>query len=464
MIRDRIARAVIKVNAKAAAKRREDAAKTRRIEVLPEGSGNAMIAGRELPPAAVLAASENLNIRARELRAAGLPGDMDELRVLAYLEMLGALDPLDAAATPAADGRGAADRGSRPDGGGTAEERLGGSEDSDGGRPDGGGPGGPGGPGGASPRGDGSGGGAVPGTIPRGFAARVNLTVPLATMLGLAERPGMISRLGAIDPALARELAAAAARHPRSTWCLTVTGPDGRPVAHGCGRPPPRRRGGRGPAPPVATARDRPVYLPDDDHGPPGGYGTVRLDLAALTHSNGKDPGGESGQGVTRELVFALEGLAGPCDHRHRAAGHDPGVTLRHLTGILNTTCTFPPCRRPECQSDYEHSLPYEQGGLTCLCQAGPVCRANHRDKQSPGWHLEDAGARVPLDHPVRPHLPQPTHPVPRLSSAPKPSQASLRSPVTRPEPSPGSRLGPIRPVRTRGFRRRGGGRPAGTG
>ncbi len=98
MIRDRIARAVITVNPAAAARRREDAAKTRRVEVLPEGSGNAMIAGRELPPAAALAASENLTIRARELRAAGVPGDMDELRVLAYLEMLGALDPLDGAA------------------------------------------------------------------------------------------------------------------------------------------------------------------------------------------------------------------------------------------------------------------------------------------------------------------------------------------------------------------------------
>ena len=234
----------------------------------------------------------------------------------------------------------------------------------------------------------------MPGTVPKGFAARVNLTVPLATALGLAERPGTISRLGAIDPALARDLLAAAARHPRSTWCLTVTGPDGRPAAHGCGRPPPRRRGGRDPAPPVTTARDGPVYLPGDDHGPPGGYGMMRLDLAALTRGNGQDPAGEGDPGGRRELVFALEGLAGPCDHRHQAAGHDPGVKLRHLTGILNSTCTFPPCRRPESQSGYEHSQPCEHGGLTCLCQAGPVCRANHRDKQSPGWHLEQAGDR----------------------------------------------------------------------
>ena len=93
-------------------------------------------------------------------------------------------------------------------------------------------------------------------------------------------------------------------------------------------------------------------------------------------------------------LVFALENLAGPCDHQHQATGHDPGIRLRHLTGILNACCTFPPCRRPEAQSDYEHSTPYEKGGRTCLCEAGPVCRRNHRDKQAPGWHLEHAGAR----------------------------------------------------------------------
>jgi hypothetical protein len=387
MIRDRIARAVIQVNPKKAMKRREQAARARRVEVLREGSGNAMIAGRELPPAAVLAASEKLNIRARELRAAGVPGGMDELRVLAYLEKLGALDPLDGTGSAAhgADGP-AASRPPYPGGG--PDGRRG---------PDGGrGPGEHGPDGGGRP---GPGGGAVPGTVPRGFSARVNMTVPLVTLLGLAERPGMLSGLGAIDPALARDLTAAAAGNPRSTWCLTVTGPDGRPVAHGCGRPPPRPPR-RDPAPPVTTARDGParrdaappappvrvgpLYIPGDDHGPPGRYGTVRLELPGSR----PDPGGK------QELVFALEALAGPCDHRHQAAGHDPGVTLKHLTGILNATCTFPPCRRPESQSDYEHSLPYEKGGRTCLCQAGPVCRANHRDKQSPGWHLEDAGAR----------------------------------------------------------------------
>jgi hypothetical protein len=93
-------------------------------------------------------------------------------------------------------------------------------------------------------------------------------------------------------------------------------------------------------------------------------------------------------------MIIDLEPLDGPCDHRHQAAGHDPGVKLRHLTGILNQTCTFPPCRRPAAQSDYEHSRPWDQGGITCLCEAGPVCRHNHRNKQQPGWKLRAAGNR----------------------------------------------------------------------
>jgi hypothetical protein len=350
MFLDRVARAVIQVNPDAARRRREQSARERRVEVRREESGNAALAGRELPPAAVLAASQALTARARELRRAGVTGGMDELRVLAYLEKLGVQDPFTAQA-------GGPDR---PDDGP--------------GGPDGGPGGGNGGRGPAGPAAGGPNGGAaaVPGVPPGALAAKANLTLPLATLLGLAERPGTMSRIGPIDPALVRDLAAAAARHPATTWCLTITDPDGRPIAHGCGRPPPAHGCGR---PPPARG---------DDRGPPGEYGTVRLSTAAFT--------GNAGSG--QDLVFALETLAGPCDHKHQANGHGPGKLLRHLTGVLNAHCTFPPCRRPEHQADYEHSQPHHRGGKTCLCQAGPVCRTDHRAKQAPGWRLEQAGAR----------------------------------------------------------------------
>jgi hypothetical protein len=43
------------------------------------------------------------------------------------------------------------------------------------------------------------------------------------------------------DPGLARDLAEAAARNPRSTWCVTVTDQDGHAVGHGCARRAARR-------------------------------------------------------------------------------------------------------------------------------------------------------------------------------------------------------------------------------
>ena len=77
------------------------------------------------------------------------------------------------------------------------------------------------------------------------------------------------------------------------------------------------------------------------------------------------------------------------CDHRFQAAGHDPGVMLRHLSQIRHARCTAPTCRRPAASCDFEHNIPYEAGGRTCLCNAGPKCRRDHRLKQDPRWNAE---------------------------------------------------------------------------
>ena len=92
-----------------------------------------------------------------------------------------------------------------------------------------------------------------PGPAPCGFASRVTLTAPLATLTRLADRPGELSGLGPVDPWLTRDLATAAAANPRTTWCLTVTDSQGHAVAHGCARPEPRSH--------TATRRPRPAGL-----------------------------------------------------------------------------------------------------------------------------------------------------------------------------------------------------------
>ena len=111
------------------------------------------------------------------------------------------------------------------------------------------------------------------------------------------------------------------------------------------------------------------------DEGPPGGYGTWRLATGVPGH---------------RDLLISVDPLAtDTCDHRFQAAGHNPGVKLRHLANIRHDTCTSPICRRPARQSDFEHNIPFEAGGRTCLCNGGPKCRHDHRLKQDPRWKVE---------------------------------------------------------------------------
>jgi hypothetical protein len=405
-LRAAIARAVMQVAPDAARRRREEAAKDARVERWAEDSGNAALVGRELPPAEVLAADQRVTWWAKQLRTAGLDGTMDELRARAYLDLL--LDT-DSRPHPAAGTghNGPPDNGADPPGppgdGGSGPP----GSPGDGGPS--GGDSGPPGDGGSGPPGDGGSGppgpagpdrrpppgGARAGGVPAGFAGRINLTIPVATMIDLADRPGEVPGIGPIDPALARDLARAAATNPRTTWCVTVTDADGHAIGHGCARPEPARPstgsargrqpgppGGHDPPdgrhPPAANAHNAGpgfAFTPASAHGPPGGYGTWRL---------------TTGIPRQRDLIIALGPIAtGDCDHRHEAHGHDPGVTLRHLSQVRHATCTAPTCRRPAAQCDFEHNTPYEAGGRTCLCNGGPKCRHDHRLKQNPLWKVE---------------------------------------------------------------------------
>ncbi len=348
-LRAAIARAVMEVAPEKARKRREAAARDARVQRWAEDSGNAALMGRELPPTEVLAADQRITAWARQLRAAGLDGDIDELRARAYLDLLLGKD-------------------SRP------------SRNAAGGGPGQAGPDQPAGPPAAGP---------AAGAGPGGFAGRVTVIVPLTTLLDLAERPGEIPGIGPVDPALAHDLARAAAQNPATTWCVTVTDEDGHAIGHGCARPEPknhRKRGAKRGRPGPPDGRDPPrgtsgtpgpgfSFTASSQHGPPGGYGTWRLRTGGSGHP---------------DLIVTLDPIpAGDCDHRFEAKGHDPGVKLRHLSQVRHATCTGPVCRRPSTQSDFEHNIPYEAGGRTCLCNGGPKCRHDHRLKQHPRWRVD---------------------------------------------------------------------------
>ena len=326
-LRHAIAQAVMDVAPEKARTRREAAQKDARVQRWAEDSGNAALMGRELPPAEVLAADQRITAWAHELRKAGLDGSMDELRARAYLDLLLGKD-------------------SRPQPGPDSE---------------------------TAEQGPGSPGAEV---VPAGFATRGTLTVPLVTLAGLADRPGELGGFGPIDPWLARDLAGAAARNPKTTWCVTVTGEQGHAVEHGCARPEPKGRGKHAKPGTPGGARDGPgfAFTPASRDGPPGGHGTWRLS----TPGDGPD-----------WIVELHPVTTENCDHRFQAKGHDPGVRLRHLAQVRHATCVSPVCRRPAATSDFEHNIPYEAGGRTCLCNGGPKCRHDHRLKQHPKWKVD---------------------------------------------------------------------------
>ena len=440
-LRAAIARAVTTVNPAAAQARRERAQRDARVELWREDAGTAALCGRDLPPAEALAADQRITAYAKELRAAGLDGTLDQLRARAFLDLtLGVRshperrrDPGDPAAGPefaSAPGTGEPAEGSARTGTnqsgtgtgstGTGATGTGGTSVTGGLYPD---------DGGTSDDGTGEGSGdsgrdksllgqrsadrgSAGDTGPvTGIAARINLTIPLTTLLGLAERPGEAGGLGAIDPALARILADSAAANPRTTWCVTVTDEQGHPTAHGCARPakdsraagsdPPAESGQPSGAEPNSQSRPNSQNGPNSrdglgsQNGPNDRDRTGGWRKAAFTREQGSDPVDGYGRWrlrarAGREFLIGIEPLAIlDCDHRHESAGYQPSDALRHLVEVRDGECTWPPCRRAAKRRDFEHAIPWDQGGRTCACNAGARCRHHHRAKQAHGWRLE---------------------------------------------------------------------------
>jgi uncharacterized protein DUF222 len=370
-------RVVLKLDPESALRRKNEARKDAHVRPFREASGNAGMSARELPPDQVLASWQHVDQRARDLRAAGIPGTLKQLRVMAYLDLLQERDSRTVPPAPACDPRpgdldhlddtgdlddcgdpgdtngpdesDASEETGRPDAGGQDDtgqgpDRSAGPSETDDGPGGPGGTDGPGGNGGSGrgprnrPGGTGPAGTGRPagGTGPS-LAAQVTLTIPWETWQGTSDTPGEAAGFGLLDPETARDLVDAAARHPDTRWCYTVLHPDGTAAAHACAP-------GRHPG------------------GPP-------------------DP---------RTLKFNSV-IRGPCNHAHAQAGYRPGRKLRHLIAARNATCTAPGCGQAAANCDLDHTTPWHLGGVTCECNLAPLCRHHHRVKQAYGWWLDQS-------------------------------------------------------------------------
>jgi len=427
-------RAALAVAPDVAERRRKWAEKERaRVTVFREESGAVGLSGRDLPAAQALSGHVNVLARAKEYEASGaFPGETSSrLEALAYLHLLNGVTAADAVAfartadTQPPDGAGrdhdhddadsrdgqattteppgatdqgesnAGDAGNAAGSRGT-ENRRSGHEPNGGGSADGAGddegPDGDGGDpnGGSGPNGSGGGLGGAGGRV-----ALPEVTVPLATLQRRAERPGDNRLLGPLDPAMARDLAAAAARSPYSRWEVTVVDVQGYAVGHGIARA--RHSGRRKPQPSdpaycpfpaqvnitVTEALLRQLLAQPRSGAPPGDWG-----LVPGTAKNGDDAWILTLPGV-RELIVRLDCVpTHECDHRYQVDSYQPSGRLRRLIQVRDRECTFPTCSRPAHDSDFEHAQPYDQGGRTDACNTGARSRRCHQVKQTPGWQV----------------------------------------------------------------------------
>jgi Domain of unknown function (DUF222) len=111
-LRSAARRLVLELDPESAERRKQAARQDAHVRPFREVSGNAGMIARELPPDEVLASWQHVEQRALDLRAAGVPGTLQELRVQAYLDLLQERDSRcapagpDDTATPAAAGPG----------------------------------------------------------------------------------------------------------------------------------------------------------------------------------------------------------------------------------------------------------------------------------------------------------------------------------------------------------------------
>jgi hypothetical protein len=298
-LRAAVRRAMLAIDAAAAIERRKKAEKDARVETWTEAAGTSALAGRDLPPAHVLAADRHIDKLARWLKAHGAPGTLDQLRARVYIALLTGQRPQTLLPQAAASAHGL---------------------------------------------------GPDPGW-PTGLCGSVNLTMPLTTWLGLATEPGEAAGLGALDAGICRDLAAALAANPRSRWCLTLAGPDGHATAHGCARSGPGVPDNRQPSarPPSA----RPPGSGPSGSGPPcrdvlawlAGITLISLETGTCTHP--RQTSAYRPASALRHLINIRDRTCffPPCQQQAVNCDHDH--TIPYEQGGPTCECNLGPgCRR----------------------------------------------------------------------------------------------------------------------
>ncbi|MBO0804740.1 MAG: hypothetical protein J2P25_16910, partial [Nocardiopsaceae bacterium] len=165
-----------------------------------------------------------------------------------------------------------------------------------------------------------------------------------------------------------------------------ITDHEGHAVGHGCARL--IRETGSKSGSNGGLARDGPPgtgwdFTRDTARpGPDGGHGSWILTL----------PGsGQPGTGQPGSRRYRVEMHKIPlheCDHRYATDAYAPSDLLRHLVQVRDGECSFTGCSHNATQCDFEHTVPWHQGGATDGCNGAMRSRRCHKVKQSRGWRV----------------------------------------------------------------------------
>jgi hypothetical protein len=86
--------------------------------------------------------------------------------------------------------------------------------------------------------------------------------------------------------------------------------------------------------------------------------------------------------------AMAADAAAGGCAHTVACAGYRPPPRLREYIAARDLTCRFLRCRQPAWRGDLDHTIAFDDGGRTCRCNLGGLCRTHHILKHHPDWKL----------------------------------------------------------------------------
>jgi hypothetical protein len=207
----------------------------------------------------------------------------------------------------------------------------------------------------------------------------LDLTLPWVTFTGMTDAPGTLGRIGPLTAPEARRLASLALCSPGTQWRVILTDAERHAIA--VARIPRAGRGPSGGAPIVGRVT---IVMPAD-----------ALDTAPASHPRLPDgiyarllAAARRARDQARRQAEADRDAPGGCAHTTASPAYAPPPRLREFVAARDQTCRGPHCGQPAWSGDLDHTIPYDQGGLTCPCDLGAVCRRHHRLKQRPGWTL----------------------------------------------------------------------------